>query len=196
MFGESANLDHTQRCDHLLAEAHLLVQTHNEFLELSTEGLSPHDVELISQQRVHFLDHIQISVGHLESLIEHQQALVDIITRPSRELSTGVPVVYPDELPTAHRVPTESPILSPVPHNTVEPVATTPPTTTNASQNPFYAVRRGHTIGIYRSWTSARAQVDGYPHNEHRRFNNFNDAWAYVYGTPPPSAFLPPSPFL
>jgi hypothetical protein len=83
--------------------------------------LSPQDVELISQQRVHFLDHIRISVGHLESLIDHQQALVDIITRPSCELSTGVPVVYPDELPTAHRVPTGSPTLSSVPHNTVEP---------------------------------------------------------------------------
>jgi hypothetical protein len=128
MFGDSANLNHTQRCDHLLAEAHFLVRAHNEFLELSTEGLSSQDAELISQQRVHFLDHIRISVGHLESLIEHQQALVDIITRPSRELSTGVPVVYPDEPPTAHRVPTESSTLSPVPHNTVEPVATTPPT--------------------------------------------------------------------
>ncbi len=105
MFGDSANLEHTQRCDHLLAETHPLVQTHNEFLELSTEGLSPQDVELISKQRVHFLDHIRISVGHLESLIEHQQALVNIISRPSGELSTGVPVVYPDELPTAHRVP-------------------------------------------------------------------------------------------
>jgi ribonuclease HI len=50
----------------------------------------------------------------------------------------------------------------------------------------YYAVRRGHQPGIYRTWEEAKPQVSGYPDASYRKFKEHADAIYYVkYGKIP-----------
>ena len=155
--------EYIERCEALLSAANLLVQSHNEFFREATDGLTPRDQAFHLQQREHFLDHLQESVVQLESIIEHQQALAAIFHGRPFNPNTGLPIVYPSVIPTAHLVSAAY---------TAEPTR-------------FYAVRRGFAPGVYKSWEAARVQVNGFPNNAHRGFHSFNDAWIYVFDTPP-----------
>ncbi len=98
--------EYLERCEAFLSAAHLLVQSsHNESLRTATDGLSPRDQALTLQQRAQFLDHIQVSEGQLESLIEHQEALNAIFHGRPLNPHTGLPIVYSTVIPTAHLVP-------------------------------------------------------------------------------------------
>ncbi|KAK6501389.1 hypothetical protein TWF481_009229 [Arthrobotrys musiformis] len=61
---------------------------------------------------------------------------------------------------------------------------------------PYYAVRSGRNTGIYRDWLRAAPEVLGYPHNEHRRFEDRSSAEGYMRGggpeRPRPGAGLSP----
>ena len=163
---ETDTAEYIERCEALLSAANLLVQSHNEFFRETTYGLAPRDQAFHLQQREHFLDHIQESVVQLESLIEHQQTLAAIFHGRPLNPNTGLPIVYPSVIPTAHLVSSAY----------------------TAAPTRFYAVRRGHNTGVFSSWDEAREQVDGFPNNQHRRFNTLDEAWSYVHG-------IPPSPF-
>ena len=167
---ETDTAEYIERCEALLVAANLLVQSHNEFFREATSGLTPRDQAFHLQQREHFLDHLQESVVQLESIIEHQQALAAIFHGRPLNPNTGLPIVYPSVIPTAHLVSS----------------------TYTAQPARFYAVRRGHTTGVFDTWDEARAQVDGFPNNQHRRFNSLDEAWSYVHGIPP-SPFHPAS---
>lgn len=46
----------------------------------------------------------------------------------------------------------------------------------------FYAVRKGLTPGIYKTWDECKAQVSGFPGAEYKSFPNEKDAQAYLTG--------------
>ncbi len=120
---------------------------------------------------------------------QHQRALGAIIFHERLcNHHTGLSIDFPTTLPTAYRVSSDPVLTLTSLHILADPIAPQ-----QTSRFHFYAVRRGHTPGVYYSWTSARAQVHGFSHNEHRGFNNLRDAWAYV-GTLSPSE-LPTPPF-
>ena len=87
-----------------------------------------------------------------------------------------LPVIYQEIISTAIRVP-----------DSVAPCTTEPaqPPRLSTSRFQFYAVRRGFAPGVYTSWEAARVQVNGFPNNAHRGFHSFDDAWIYVFDTPP-----------
>jgi hypothetical protein len=168
--------DHTQHCLQILADANLFVQAHAAFLSAHGEDLlfSPRDISFITQQRKQFIEQLQISVTQIESLIAHQQTLFKIFHGISVDPNTGLPIAHTDVLTTAYRVPDAPTVREPPGHGP------TPP-----SRFQFYAVRRGHITGVFQSWADAREQIHGFPNNEHRGFQDLNDAWAYVHGIPP-----------
>ena len=43
---------------------------------------------------------------------------------------------------------------------------------------PFYVVFAGRKRGIVREWDDCKALVDGFPNNEHKRYNTWNEAQA------------------
>lgn len=47
----------------------------------------------------------------------------------------------------------------------------------------FYAVRNGHTPGIYTTWTDCKAQVNNFSHAEYKSFATESDAKAYLNHT-------------
>lgn len=44
----------------------------------------------------------------------------------------------------------------------------------------FYAVKKGITPGVYRSWEDAKKQVDGYSGAQYKSFDNVSDAAGYM----------------
>lgn len=44
----------------------------------------------------------------------------------------------------------------------------------------FYAVKKGRTSGIFRSWDEAKKQINGYPNAEYKAFTHITDATAYL----------------
>ncbi|KAG6611048.1 ribonuclease H-like domain-containing protein [Phytophthora cinnamomi] len=46
----------------------------------------------------------------------------------------------------------------------------------------YYAVASGREPGVYKSWDSAKAQTNGYSHNQHQRFETHAEANAYMAG--------------
>lgn len=44
----------------------------------------------------------------------------------------------------------------------------------------FYAVRKGRTPGVYRTWEAAKVQVDGFPNAEYKSFAKATDATEYL----------------
>lgn len=44
----------------------------------------------------------------------------------------------------------------------------------------FYAVRKGRTPGVYRTWEAAKEQVDGFPNAEYKSFAKVTDATEYL----------------
>lgn len=44
----------------------------------------------------------------------------------------------------------------------------------------FYAVRRGHKVGLYTSWESCREQINGYSGAEYKGFNTEEEAFNYL----------------
>jgi hypothetical protein len=112
-------------------------------------------------------------VAHIETLIEQQQALSQIFNNIPIDPNTGLPSVHTGVFTTAARVNEETTSRDPPVRSAVAPPAT-------RSRYPFYAVRRGHTTGVFQSWDAARVQVEGFPNNAHRGFHNLIDAWAYV----------------
>jgi hypothetical protein len=86
-------------------------------------------------------------------------------------------------IPTAHRVPLDCSA------ETVQPPRLHAAPRGHTTGIFHYAVRRGRNTGVFQSWEAAqfaRAQVDGFPNNQYRRFYNIDDAWAYVNDIPPP----------
>jgi hypothetical protein len=175
--------EHTEHCLQILADAQLAVQAHSAFISAHREEVlfSPRDVSFITQQREHFIEQLQIFGTHIDNLIAHQQALFKVFHDIPIDPNTGLPRHHTGVPIIAFRVPAEticrdtpvrSAVTSPVQH----------------SRFSYYAVRRGHSTGVFQSWEAAREQVHGFPNNEHRGFNNLNDAWAYIHG-------IPPSPF-
>lgn len=45
----------------------------------------------------------------------------------------------------------------------------------------FYAVKKGRTPGIFRTWEEAKKQVSGYPKAEYKSFTKITDATAYLH---------------
>lgn len=56
------------------------------------------------------------------------------------------------------------------------------------AQKRFYAVKRGHKPGIYRTWQECRAQVDSYSNADYQGFPTLKDAETYLNGSKPRSA--------
>jgi hypothetical protein len=166
----------TQHCLQILADVNLSVQEHGAFFSAHGEDLpfSPRDISFITQQREQFIEQLQISVTQIEALIAHQQTLFKIFHDISVDPNTGLQIARTEVLPTAYRVP-DAPTVRQPPGQ-----GPTPP-----SRFQFYVVRRGHTTGVFQSWADAREQVHGFPNNEHRGFQDLNDAWAYVHEIPP-----------
>ena len=175
--------EHTHHCLQILAGANESVQAHIAFLLSQQEDIlfSPHTISFARQQQAHFLHHLELSVAHIETLIEQQQALSEIFNTLPVDPNTGLTSAHPVFFTTAVRVNEDTTRRDPPVRSAVSPPAT-------RSRFPFYAVRRGHTTGVFHSWDAARLQVEGFPNNSHRGFHNLVDAWAYVQG-------LPPSPF-
>ena len=140
----SVNLDpytgeFIERCEAYLSAAHDLVLAHIESSRTTNHGLSPRDQAFTLQQRAHFLDYLHVSVGSLESLIDHQEAFAAIFHGRPINPHNGLPIFYPTVIPTAHRVPLDSS------SETVPPPrlhATPRGRTTGVCH---YAVRRGRT---------------------------------------------------
>ncbi|KAG8945980.1 hypothetical protein FRC04_012098 [Tulasnella sp. 424] len=44
----------------------------------------------------------------------------------------------------------------------------------------FYAVRRGRQPGVYSTWEECKAQVEGFPRAEYKRFGNLKDAEGFI----------------
>ena len=44
----------------------------------------------------------------------------------------------------------------------------------------FYAVKKGRTPGIYRTWDAAKEQVDGFSGAEYKSFEQITDATDYL----------------
>lgn len=44
----------------------------------------------------------------------------------------------------------------------------------------YYAVKKGRTPGIYRSWDEAKRQIDGFSNAEYKSFESFSEAAQYV----------------
>ena len=89
----SVNLDpdtveFIERCEAYLSAAHDLVLAHIESSRTTNHGLSSRNQAFTLQQRAHFLDYLHVSVGSLESLIEHQD---DLSTRTTGYLSFTLP---------------------------------------------------------------------------------------------------------
>jgi hypothetical protein len=177
---DTGTAEFIEHCEAFLSAAHELVLAHIGSSRTANNGLSPRDQAFTLQQRAQLLDHLQVSVGHLESLIEHQEAIAAIFYGRPINPHTGLPIFYPAVIPTAHRVPLDCSA------ETVQPprLHSTPRGRTTGVVH--YAVRRGRTTGVFQSWEAARAQVDGFANNQHRRFYNIDDAWAYVNDIPPP----------
>ncbi|XP_030577383.1 ribonuclease H1 isoform X2 [Archocentrus centrarchus] len=49
----------------------------------------------------------------------------------------------------------------------------------------FYAVKKGHTPGVYTSWDECKSQVDKFPSASFKKFASERDAWAFVRGIEP-----------
>ena len=175
--------EHTHHCLQILAGANESVQAHIAFLLAQQEDIlfSPHTISFARQQQAHFLHHLELSVAHIETLIEQQQALSEIFNTLPVDPNTGLTSAHPVVFTTAVRVNEDTTRRDPPVRSAISPPAT-------RSRFPFYAVRRGHTTGVFHSWDAARLQVEGFPNNSHRGFHNLVDAGAYVQG-------LPPSPF-
>ena len=47
----------------------------------------------------------------------------------------------------------------------------------------YYAVKRGKTKGIFKSWEECKASVDGYSGAEYKGFTLLEEAEAYLEGT-------------
>lgn len=47
----------------------------------------------------------------------------------------------------------------------------------------IYAVKKGKTVGIFKSWEDCRNSVDGYPGAEYKGFFSEEEANEYLYGT-------------
>ncbi|KAK2616074.1 hypothetical protein N8I77_002783 [Diaporthe amygdali] len=69
------------------------------------------------------------------------------------------------------------------------------------SKNSWYAVRRGRTPGLYRTWEECKAQVDRYSASDFRRFSSRQEAVDWIRadadvsvldGAPRPAATAPP----
>ncbi len=161
-----------ERCEAFLSAAHDLVLVHIESSRTTTHGLSPRDQAFTLQQRTQFLDHLHVSVGHLESLIEHQEALAAIFHGRHINPHTGLPIFYIAEIPTAHRVPLDCSA------ETVQPPRLHAVPRGHTTGVFHYAVRRGRTTGVFQSWEAVHEQVDGFPNNQSGY--NINDAWADV----------------
>lgn len=50
---------------------------------------------------------------------------------------------------------------------------------------PYYAVRRGHVPGIYRTWDEAEEQVHGHPRPRHKKYFRRENAEAFMRGENP-----------
>lgn len=46
----------------------------------------------------------------------------------------------------------------------------------------FYAVKKGLTPGIYKTWEEAKVQIDGFPKAEYKGFVTLPEAEEYIYG--------------
>ncbi|TFK70434.1 hypothetical protein BDN72DRAFT_818756 [Pluteus cervinus] len=47
----------------------------------------------------------------------------------------------------------------------------------------FYAVKQGHTTGIFRTWAECELQTKGHPNAKYKKFDNAADAEAFVAGS-------------
>ena len=50
-------------------------------------------------------------------------------------------------------------------------------------KTPYYAVRKGLQVGIFRDWDICKSLVTNYPGAEYKKFTNSEDAIAYMNGT-------------
>ncbi|XP_018361794.1 PREDICTED: ribonuclease H-like isoform X2 [Trachymyrmex cornetzi] len=48
------------------------------------------------------------------------------------------------------------------------------------SKMPFYAVASGRSTGVYDNWEDCKDQVNGYSHNNYKKFDTPDKAWDYV----------------
>ncbi len=46
----------------------------------------------------------------------------------------------------------------------------------------FYAVKKGHTVGIFETWEECKSSIDGFSGAEHKRFSTAEEAQAFIDG--------------
>ena len=168
--------EYEQFCTVALTDALHSVTEHHAFLRTFSSSSSAHNTELLHHTRAQFLVQLEHSVLQLQSLIDTQQALVNAVHQ-SAPATNVLPVIYQEIISTAIRVPDSVAPCTPEPAQT--------PRLSPPARFQFYAVRRGFAPGVYTSWEAARVQVNGFPNNAHRGFHSFDDAWIYVFDTPP-----------
>jgi hypothetical protein len=69
-----------------------------------TSKPSPRDTVIVTQQRAQFIDQLRIALTRIESLIEHQQAILSTLHECPIDPHTGLTIVSDDVIPTAYRV--------------------------------------------------------------------------------------------
>lgn len=46
----------------------------------------------------------------------------------------------------------------------------------------YYAVKKGHTVGVYNSWPECQSAINGFPGAEHKWFSTIEEAEAFISG--------------
>ena len=144
-----------------LIDAHLttLTQEHAAVFDPS----HPHSL-LLRVLHQQFTEHLELQLYNLRQYTTHQQLLI-------HQFVGNSPPHYPN---TNHTNP---------PHTNPDPDPDPNPNSNQrTSRRPrynYYAVRKGHTRGIFESWEECRPEVEGIA-NEFKGFKHLSDAQAYL----------------
>lgn len=56
------------------------------------------------------------------------------------------------------------------------------------ARSSYYAVREGHTIGVFKTWSECSESVSGYPDNDYKKCATEDEAWDFVNADGPSSS--------
>lgn len=56
------------------------------------------------------------------------------------------------------------------------------------ARSSYYAVREGHTVGVFRTWRECQESVSGYPDNDYKKCATEDEAWDHVNADGPSSS--------
>ena len=141
---------------HDLIDSHLatLTQEHASTVDPS----HPHS-RLLRVLRRQFIEHVEQQLLHLRQYTTHQHPFV-------HQFVGNSPPHHPN---TNHTNPEPDP----------DPNPNSNQRTSRRPRYNYYAVRKGHTRGIFESWEECRPEVEGIA-NEFKGFKNLSDAQAYL----------------